>query len=445
MARTLTPKDGFVVLQDIVNQLMAADEIDNIDFSSYVSVAQAASSFTQEKVFNAVNLSLGRMIMAVRPIDEAFNIIQAIDSGDFSDRFRKISFYSKNTLPSGMYNTDLYTNHATGYNAGVNGDPDQTTGRTPSTKSQWEQNLAVPLEMNFGGSTTWQYCITNLVCDGKYAFEDENEWAAFLNGYMEQHANDLKMEREAFKRATFLSMVATEYAIGTSTGAADKGIARNLTAEFNDKFNTEYTTAQLLSTYLSDFLAFFVSVVKKDSKRMRRNTVLEHIYPAKQENGVDLVLPRHTPRNYQKLALLDSFWIDAEAYVMPKIFNPEFLDIGNFESIEFWQNPAAPSEVDFTSAVPGWINSIMTGGTSTSDTTGTAELSYFLGALFDRDACLVDMAAERALTSGVEARKGFSNTWITFRKDAIVDPTEKVILYYLADPATDDDDEGGET
>lgn len=445
MARVLTPVDGYIIMQDVVNQLMGADAPKKIDATNFVSVGDTVAQLPQEKVFNAINISLGRFVMAVRPVDEAFNIINAINTDAYNHRFRKVSFYSKNTKPSGAFNTELYTNHATGYTAGKNGDPDVSTGRTPSTPSQWEQNLAIPLEMDFGGSTTWQYCVTNLYLDGKYAFQNESEWIRFIDGYMTQHANDMAMEREAFKRLTFASHIGVEFVAGTSTGGANSGVARNLTAEFNAKFGTQYTTSQLLSTYLSDFLPFFVATVKKDSKRLRRNTTLEHFYPVKAEGGVNYHLPRHTPRSKQKMVLLDNFWIDAEAYVMPKIFNDEYLDIGNFEAIEYWLNPSKPESLDIEVPIPAWLNTIMQGSTS-QETTAEAKIDYFLGAIFDEDAVLTDMQVEKARTSGIEARKDYSNTWYTFAKNAISDPTEKCIIYYLADPSDNEggDDEGGD-
>lgn len=424
MARELTPRDGYILMQDVVNQLMAVDAPKKIDASNFVSVADRIATLPQEKVFNAVNISLGRFVMAVRPVDEAFNIINAISTGEYNHRFRKISYYSKNTKPSGAYNTDLYTNHKTGYTAGKN------DGN--STASQWEQNLAIPLEMNFGGSTTWQYCVTNLYLDGKYAFQNEGEWLAFIDGYLTQHANDMAMEREAFKRLTFASHVGVEYVAGTSAGGTGSGVVRNLTKEFNEKFGTTYTTAQLLSTYLSDFLPFLVATIKKDSKRMTRNTVLEHFYPPMVENGITYHLPRHTPRNKQKLVMHSNFWIDAEAYVMPRIFNDEYLKIDNFEAIDYWLNPADPAGLDIEVPIPAWLNTIMTGATA-SETTAEAKIDYFLGALFDTDAVMVDMQVEKARTSGIEARKDFSNTWYTFAKNAISDPTEKMILYCMKD------------
>lgn len=425
---SITPKDGYLVLQDAVNQIMGIDAPETIDSTNFVDVGNTVATYSQEIVFNAVNISLGRFVMAVRPIDEEFNIIQAINTKEFNHRFRKISFYSKKTKPSGMFNTDLYTNHKTGYTAGTNGGN--------STPSQWEQNLAIPLELNFGKSTTWQYCVTNLMVDGKYAFQDESEWVQFIEGYMTQHANDMKMEREAFKRITFAGHVAVNYAAGTSAGGAASQGVKNLTKLFNEKFGTAYTSAQLRTTYLKEFLAFFVSEVKKDSKKMRRNNVLYHYYPVITENGEQFHLPRHTPARMQKMVMLDEFWIDAEAFVMPEIFNTEYLDKGNFETIEYWQTPAAPSVIDIKAPIPAWLNTIMTGSTA-SDTTADVKIDYFLGAIFDKDAVLTDMQVQRANTTPIEARKGFSNTWYTFAKSGISDPSEKMILYCMSDDPAD--------
>lgn len=425
---SITPQDGYIIMQDAVNQIMGVDAPDTIDASNFLDVGNTIATYSQEVVFNAIHASLGYFVMAVRPIDEAFNIIQAIDTNEYNHRFRKISFYSKKTKPSGAFNTNLYTNHKTGYTAGTNGGE--------STSSQWEQNLAIPLEMNFGKSTTWQYCVTNLLVDGKYAFQNESEWVRFIEGYMTQAANDMKMEREAFKRLTFAGHIATNYAAGVSPFGSASGGVVNLTKEFNDKFGTNYTSQQLRTTYLKEFLAFFIATVKKDSKKMRRNNVLYHYYPIKVENGETFHLPRHTPSRFQKMVLLDEFWIDAQAMVMPEIFNPEYLDKGNFESIEYWQNPTAPSTIDMTVPIPAWLNSIMTGGAAT-DTTANVKIDYFLGAIFDRDACLVDMQLERALTTPVEARKMFSNTWYTMAKSSISDPTEKTIIYVMSDSLAD--------
>ena len=71
-------------------------------------------------------------------------LMEEINTGLYSSRVRKISFYSKFALPSGDFNTNLFTNLADGFTAGQNPD---TKSKPRSTKSQWEQNAPIPLEM----------------------------------------------------------------------------------------------------------------------------------------------------------------------------------------------------------------------------------------------------------------------------------------------------------
>ena len=55
------------------------------------------------------------------------------------------------------------------------------------------------------------------------------------------------------------------------------------------------------------------------------------------------------------------------------------------------------------------------------------------GLLFDEDALVVDYQLDSVDTTPIEARKHFYNTWYSFARNIISDPTEKAILYYMAD------------
>ena len=67
-------------------------------------------------------------------------------------------------------------------------------------------------------------------------------------------------------------------------------------------------------------------------------------------------------------------------------------------------------------------------------TAGTAvSLSYVVGLLFDEDALVTDYQLDSVDTTPFEARKHFANTWYSFARNIISDPTENAILYYMAD------------
>jgi hypothetical protein len=114
--------------------------------------------------------------------------------------------------------------------------------------------------------------------------------------------------------------------------------------------------------------------------------------------------------------------------VMPEIFNPQYLDIKNYEGVQFWQNENDPAAVDVIPSIPN------IGSPSSGQTYGTeVELPYVVGILYDADAMMVDYQMERSDVTPLEARKGYRNIWWSFSKNSINDFTENGVLLYMQD------------
>ena len=420
MARRLAPKDCYALMNALVTEAIGANAtITAVDTSSFVSAGESVLSTGTENVLNSLAMVVGRRMVAVRPYNAPLRLINAIDTGLYSDRILKDSFYSRWAQPSGAFNTDLFTNLATGFTAGENigGSP----AAAQSTKSQWEQNLPVPMEFNFAGRNTWQDCSTIPEIQLQQAFRSEADFSDFVTGYMMERANDLESQKEAYNRMTLLNYMAGIY----DMRADMPGSAVDLTAAFNAEFGTSYTAAQLMTTYLKEFMEFFTARVKIDSDRMTNRSVNYHWSPAKQIDGVDYYLLRHTPKSKQKLFLYAPMFSKVQSYVFPEIFNPQYLQIENYEGVNFWQNENDPMAISVTPAIPDTSN-------PASQTAGSAvALDHVVGVLFDEDALMIDYQLDTALSTGVEARKHYRNIWYTYAKNSICDFTEKGILYYL--------------
>lgn len=412
--RVLTPKDCYALINAIAAEATGQDgTLTAIDPSTFVSVGESILRSGTENTLNALSIVLGRTFVAVRPYKAKLNIINTIDTGLFANRMRKISYYSRFAQPSGAFNTDLYTNHAMGYDNGNNSGS--------SVGSMWEQNAPIPLEMNFGGSSVWDDCTTIYEKQLQIAFRDESEFAKFVSGIMVEKGNDLETQKEAFNRATLLNFMAGIYDMNAVTGGAI-----NMTAAFNAwNGGTTYTRAQLLSTYRKEFLGFLVATIKKLSNTLTNRSIKYHWSPSKTINGVTYELLRHTPKDKQKLILYRPFIIDAESMVLPEIFNDEYLKIANYESVDFWQDEAVPAGINVTPAIPDTSD-------PTTQTVGTTvALDYVLGVLYDEDALMTDYQFEGAFTTPIEARKLYRNTYWHYRKNSINDFTENGILLYM--------------
>lgn len=410
--RVLTPVDCYALINSIYKEITGQENtLVATDTSSFVSVGESILRSGTENTLNAISLVLGRTFMAVRPWKAKLAIINALNSGLYSNRLRKISFYSRRAQASGAFNTNLYTNHAMGYDNGSNSGA--------SLPTMWEQNQAVPLEMNFGGRSVWDDSTTIYEDQLQAAFRSEDNFAAFMAGIMTEKGNDIETEKEAFNRATLLNYVAGIYDLDPT------GRAFDLAKEYNLAKGTTYTRDDLLSTYYESFLKFVVSWIKIKMDQMENRSAKWHLSPTKTVGGVSYELLRHTPKSKQRLIMYKPFWVDAEAQVLPTVFNDQYLKPEQYEGVMFWQNELEPTKVSITPAIPD-VNDL------TTQTVGDkVDYDYLLGVLYDEDAIMVDYQLDSSYSTPIEARKRYRNIWWHFAKNAINDFTENGIVFYI--------------
>ena len=427
MARTLTPRDAHAIVNLVMQELTGQKgSIQKVTTDNFVSVGELINQSPTENVYNALSIPLLRTLIAARTYDDEFMIFNALDSGVYSERVRKISYLSKGAKPAGSWNTQLFTNLAAGFTAGEN----ESGGTPQSTKSQWEQCPVIPKELHFGGSSVWDHGITWYKDAAKNAFADEATFNRFWAGALVENANDIKSEKNAFRRVALLNFIAGLYDL-TTYGTK----VVNLTYEFNQKYGTSYTSAQLRTTYLKEFLAFFVSTFKTCSKNMKYRSLNYHVDMPETVNGETYHLLRHTPYSRQRVILYEPLFIDAEAMVLPEIFRPEFLDLKTqYYGVQWWQNENAPSSIDVVPSIPD-LNSLST--YYGEQVTGTrVQLDYVVGLIFDEDAIMTDFQLDDVNTTPLEARKRFRNTWYAMKRNLINDFSEKAILFTMEDPVT---------
>ena len=108
MARRLAPKDCYALMNALVEEATGQKSaIQAVDTSSFVSCGETVLSTGTENVLNSLAMVVGRRHMAVRPYNAPLNLINVIDTGLYTDRLLKDSFYSRAAQPSGAFNTDL--------------------------------------------------------------------------------------------------------------------------------------------------------------------------------------------------------------------------------------------------------------------------------------------------------------------------------------------------
>ena len=424
--------DGYALINAVMKQLTGQDSYSVIDAQGFMDAGKIAMQYKTDEIFNALTIVGARLFTATRPYKAPLWLIDSINSGYFNNRIRKISYYSTNALPSGAFNTDLFTNFADGYT-------NDASGENPAgTKDQYEQHPVHPLEMNFMNSTVWQDCITRYEDQIKIAFSNEDEWARFWAGVLTEKGNDIEQRKESHNRLTLLNRMAIADAMGASGSAlAGASTVIDLTTAYNTRFGTNYTGAQLRTTYLKSFLEFFVSEFKIISNMMTKRSLMFHAAPPLTlADGTHYIL-RHTPKSEQRFMMYTPLWEQAKALVMPEIFNTEYLNMDNqFESVDFWQSfsmsDADKAGVNIKVTIPGWLDDLINRTSTNTDASYTFNPDYVVGCLFDKDAVLTDFQFETARTTVPEARKNYVNTWLDFGLGAIGDPSENFVLFVMS-------------
>lgn len=416
MARNYNPQDAHAIMNLLVSEATGTTSANVVDTSTFISAGETLANLGYNTVLTSLSNVIGRLIAAVRPYKGSMALIQAENNDLYTSIVRKLSFFRKDALPSGAWNTNLFTNLYNGYDNGSN------DGK--SVESMWKQDKPAVIETKFGGQSVWDVCLTVYKMQLKTAFRNENEFMALVEGIMIQKRNEIVMQKEAFNRMIVLNMIASAYDVR----ANGHGNVVNLTKAFNDRFGTSYTSQELRSTYLKEFLAFFVATFKIVSKNMVRNDNMYHVSPSVTIDGVEYSnLDRHTSYDNQRVILYSPLFVEAEAMVLPQIFNPKYLNVETqYEDVTFWQSSNEPSRINVTPAIPDYSTGQQKAGEP-------VDIPYVVGIIYDKDAMVVSHQFEGAETTPVEARKKYYNTWWSFSKNGLNDVTEKHCIFIMQD------------
>ena len=402
---TLTPTDVYAIVNEAAKSMYGGNTaIQATDTSSFVSVGEAMLRTGYENTLDALSVMIARTFFAVRPYTGTLRLMN-VTRDQFGGIRRKISYFYDEAEQSQDWNTDVA----------------DTQLHDGQSVDHYKIRKRYPLEMNFCGLKVLQKHVTRFDYQIKRAFQSEADFDAYYRGLAVEIGNELEMMVEAENRLHLLNHIAGVYDVGSVR------MKFNLTKGFNTKFGTSYTSAQLRSDHLKEFLAYFVAETKNIAALMRQNNTLFHLTPVKNNDaGNPLVLLRHTPYQNQKMFLYAPLFRDAEAMVLPQIFNDQYLSINNYEGVEFWQDVSNPAAISVT---PNVLD-ITTGKSKKGN---AVALDYVVGIIFDEDALATNYYVDRVKTTPENAAGSYYNTFYHWAKQYDDDFTENSVIFYMAD------------
>lgn len=405
-------KDACAVMNSLARQVTGQTDLTAVDHNSFIDVGTTVLSAGTENVLNAIAKTVAYVIVASRPYKGSFSLINATDSV-WNTRIGKISFYSEDNSQSGAFNlgtsSDDIINIATG-NTDESG-----------VGSQWEQKLPKVVEVFFLAESAWDKFYTTPLVQLQSAFNDEATFIKFMNGVVTEVGNDIESTLEARNRAIVADRIAGIIQKATAVSPTLTECAVDLVALYNEKFETSESKYDILTdnAKLTKLYELMATRFKIDSDRLTERTALYHDPKTISATGSTPAynVLRHTPKDKQRFIYNSEFLAEAEARVLPAIFNPNYLDMKQGEGVTYWQSTKPGSRMSINCKPAGSESAIT--------------VKHVVGMLFDEDALMTINQFEGAYATPVNARHLYTNTFYHYKFGAVNDYTENSIVYYL--------------
>lgn len=403
MASELTFNQISSVLTAIISEATGEDtSLKAVDTSSFVHVAQKALDIGYDPLKTAISQVLSKTIFSVRPYTRKFKGLN-VSNQRYGNHVRKLTTIDK------PFEEDDRFKLADGVSV-----------------DQYEVNKPKVLQTNFYGANVYQKSMTIYKDQLDCAFSSPDEFASFISMIMQNASDMIEQAHEETARATLHNLAHGIYYMerGTSGTAKANGGKRavNLLKLYNEESGKTLKVADVYkSENFEGFVKFVFSTINTIADLMTERSTLFC------SQLTDYPIVRHTPKNRMKFYLYSNLVNKINSEVYSSVFNPDFLKLVDFETVNYWQNPLFPTSVQ------GRVNIISSSGFSS--TISEERFDNLLGILFDEEAAGYTTVNEWAQPTPFNAKGGYYNQFWHFTDRYWNDFTENAVVFYMKDAA----------
>lgn len=389
--------DAATLLTSITQQATGQQVITPTTLDGFVSVGTLALQAGFDPLLNAISQVMGRTIFNIRPYSEKFGGLRA-DGLRWGNHVRKLKIADNEWERDQRY----YEAAADFWDDGDS--VDMYTIKKPKA-----------VQLNFYGQNVWQDHVTVYRDQLDVAFHDPDELMQFTSMIMTNMSNRMAQARESCARAALANFAAAKNILGA-------GHVVHLIDEYNTATGSSLTAATIMQpANYATFIRWVAGYIKTLSRRMEERSSLF------QQNITGKVVNQHTPRDRQKLYLLADYVNRMDAEVLSTTYNEEYLQIGDFEEVSYWQSISSPDAIQVT---PGYMDA--TGAI----VTGAAQsMSKVFGILFDEEAVMTQEVNQWNAPTPFNVAGGYTNFYWHKSDRYLNDFTEKGVVLLL-DSAT---------
>lgn len=382
---------NIVQISTLLNTILGQARLNTaavVDTSSFISVAQTALKNAPDVLLESISqMFTNRDIISIRPYTRKFRGLER-SAMEWGNAVRKLNY-----VDSPMEENPAW---------------ELTDGESVDMYTVKTTDI---LQTNFYGQGTWEQEFSVFDYQLNIAFANPYSFQAFMSGMYQNKADQREQAHESLARATILNLIG-----GVLLGNTTDGNVKVLTL-YNAQNGTSLTKADVLkSENFPDFLKFFVATLKIYLKLMSERSQKFQI------NVTGKPITRHTPREDIMMYLYTPFFEKAKTMVYGDIFHENYMNIGNYEEVNFWQSIEDTQAINVTAAYTDANGAVKT---------GTADNENVLGIIFDREAAGYNTIINRSWTTPYNGKGAYTNNGISFSDRYYNDFTEKAIVFTL--------------
>lgn len=389
MANSLSFNQISSILNGMLTQVQGGTPA-NINTGNFVTVAQTALQNGYDPILNAISQMVMRTVFSIRAYNGKFRGL-LMDNNVYGNAVRKL-----------QVSDTTYEN-----------DPSWTLTDGQSV-DQWTVKKANVLQTNFVGAEVDMLQHPSILKNQlDNAFSSAAELGRFWAMITQNTQNMLVQKVETMARGTIANAIASIVASGAT------GQRVQLITEYNAATGAELTTDtyQAPENY-GPFMQWVAGKVQAVCEMMTERTTLF------QTTITGHPIQRHTPFNKMKAYFSTEPVIQTQTRVLTELFNTEYMRGIDFERVNFWQSPEEPLQII---ATPTYLQA--DGTLKTADASTTLDNIY--GIVFDEEAMGINIFAEWAQATPMNAKGGYSNMFYHFVRRYFNDFTEKMVLFTL--------------
>lgn len=399
----MTTNQIYTIVNEVNAEAFGSEAIDVIDNQGLISLGDTVLSSTTntEAFLNTLVQRIGRTIISFRQYRNklADMVVNDFEYGAILQKIR-------------VHLTEAETDPAYGLADGYSVDP-------------WTVNKPDVEQKLFVTRTPYMFHVTIARKQLKEAFLSESGMGAFIGAVFGQVRNSIEVSLENLGRLCIANMMAEFTPFTPSVGDDTPATTLNHEVKLCTLYNTArgyhgvipgeggaadtpasagYVDADTC-LFDDDFLRFAVKTMKSYSDNFTDMSTLYN----------DGEIETFTPREDQRLKVLSSFERALETVVQYSAFNEEMVRLNAFATLNFWQSAQTADTVKVERASDGV----------------TVTIQNVVGVLYDRDALGIYKRDEDVLTTPVNAKGLYYNTFYHQLELWFNDTSENFVFFTL--------------